>query len=350
MKPPTPDAAARRTATEWLVRLQSPQLTPAQEQAFFAWLNHKPEHQQAYIEAEQHWQALGVVEGLPHTGANDAPASQYNTTRKDGGSSNSKIIRARGRWYRRPQALAATCAGLAVLLLLQLWPATKTTHYQTRTGERQQVKLADGSDIVINTNSRLQVELKTQHRLVQLENGEAFFNITPDPQRPFVVATPTGSVRVLGTSFNVRASARETVVTVAHGRVGVAGHMPVDALVAADFNAETQLLKNQQITLAADRTDSQPRRVDAQAVTTWRQGRQVYNGERFIEVVADLSRYFPGDIKLGDRSLENIEIVAVIDLQNKASAIAALESAFSVVAVEESAGLVVLYPSGQLHE
>lgn len=326
----TPDDITTRTATEWLVRLQSPQLTAAQRRAFFAWLRQRPQHQRAYIDAERHWQRLAALENLP-------PATQA-------GAAAAAVS-----WYRRPAAIAATFAGFVLILALQLWSDIDGVRYQTETGQQQRVKLADGSRLHLNTDSSLAVKLQRQQRLVVLQKGEVFFDISPDQERPFVVQMPLGSVRVLGTRFTVRSSDTASVITVIEGRVGVSRHgdsaaVDIDKLVAADFQPEALLTGDQQLTLAAGAGSVRLQQVDAAAAASWREGRQVYNGERFAAVVADLSRYFSGEIRLGNESLEDIEVVAVIDVRRKDRAIAALESAFNVVAVEKAADLVVLYP------
>jgi transmembrane sensor len=81
--------------------------------------------------------------------------------------------------------------------------------------------LPDRSVVTLNRKSSLLVndELRSQKRTVRLE-GEAFFHITPDKDRPFVISTPQGvDITVLGTSFNVKAYADFTEVIVETGRV-----------------------------------------------------------------------------------------------------------------------------------
>jgi transmembrane sensor len=83
--------------------------------------------------------------------------------------------------------------------------------------------LNDGSSVVLNTNTQLQIpkSFDRNNRTVKL-NGEAFFDVSPDSTRPFVIDAGIGQVTVLGTSFQVKAySGSDLEVFVESGRVEV---------------------------------------------------------------------------------------------------------------------------------
>ena len=324
----TPHQSSRQVATQWLVKLQSPHLSEEQQQDFFVWLDESPEHQQAYIEAETLWDSLGVVEQLAQ-GTESAPE-----------------IKAVARpWYLYPQAISACVLGLVALLLVQLWPMGETGQYQTAVGEQRQVALSDGSNIHLNTDSQLTIELLDNSRLVTMKQGEAFFTVSRDPNRPFIIKTPNGLVRVLGTRFNVRTTTSKTVVTVEQGKVGLTQSAAQEEISAIDYQPQQTLSANQQATLTRSSLSAKPAQVDSATLSSWRQGKQVYNDQTFADVVEDLNRYFDGEIILGDTSLAKIRLVAVLDLKDKNSAIAALESTLNVVAINESEKKTVLYPA-----
>lgn len=123
-------------------------------------------------------------------------------------------------------------AGLALLLgagfaLAKTWlfkPRELVLTYIS-TDHRRRLRLPDGSIAWLNAHSRLRYggvgpAPARGHRAVQL-TGEAYFEVVPNPTRPFVVSTTTARVRVTGTAFNVRAYAAEdsVEVSVTHGRV-----------------------------------------------------------------------------------------------------------------------------------
>ncbi|MBB6499272.1 FecR domain-containing protein [Pedobacter cryoconitis] len=84
----------------------------------------------------------------------------------------------------------------------------------------KQIKLEDGTIVTLNANSRLQYfkQLASDKRQVKLE-GEAFFEVTKNPARPFIIEAGQGKVKVLGTSFNVNTDSSKVEVVVRTGKV-----------------------------------------------------------------------------------------------------------------------------------
>jgi len=84
----------------------------------------------------------------------------------------------------------------------------------------KQIKLEDGTIVTLNANSRLQYfkQLAADKRQVKLE-GEAFFEVTKNPARPFIIEAGQGKVKVLGTSFNVNTDSSKVEVVVKTGKV-----------------------------------------------------------------------------------------------------------------------------------
>ncbi|SHN10255.1 FecR family protein [Cyclobacterium lianum] len=99
---------------------------------------------------------------------------------------------------------------------------------QTQEGQRSAITLSDGSVVRLNQNSRFEFpeSFSGDYRQVKLD-GEAFFDIKANPEKPFVVQTGDAEVQVLGTSFNVNTD-QATEVTVASGKVRVADKHSLD--------------------------------------------------------------------------------------------------------------------------
>lgn len=134
-------------------------------------------------------------------------------------------------------AIAAILAGSVFCLPLIL--PSDLPAYQTAMGETREVSLPDGSIIVLNEGSSLQLErsfVKGTGRMVVLQ-GEAFFDIQSNPDDPFIIQTNETKVEVLGTEFFLRAYPKEdsTVLKVEEGLVRF-----------ADKNAELLVEANQQ--------------------------------------------------------------------------------------------------------
>src|SRR2546429_8869198 len=112
-----------------------------------------------------------------------------------------------------PILVVAVLAGWAGLLRPT---AEFLTHsYATATGEVRHITLPDGSIVYLNTQTRLRWTGTQHDRRVSLESGEAFFDVVPDPLRPFRIALARSEIRVLGTRFDVyRKSSGKVLVTV----------------------------------------------------------------------------------------------------------------------------------------
>ncbi len=122
---------------------------------------------------------------------------------------------------RLGRLLAAAAAAVLLLLLWQPWtrgtrPAAPPLVYETGPGEQRVVELPDGSRAILNEASRLTCRgdwSSASSRALQL-SGEAFFEVEERPRQPFLITAGDAEVRVLGTSFNVRAYPEENTTEV----------------------------------------------------------------------------------------------------------------------------------------
>lgn len=95
-------------------------------------------------------------------------------------------------------------------------PPVTYSQYSTKKGERKEIQLSDGSVVMLNVASILRVasDFGVKTRNVQLQ-GEAFFHVSKDKTRPFIIKTGKIYTRVVGTSFNINAYTDENMISVA---------------------------------------------------------------------------------------------------------------------------------------
>lgn len=127
---------------------------------------------------------------------------------------------------RRMAAAVVLLVGLGILISYFIGPAeTPMVTAITAAGQQREIRLPDGTTVVLNEESRLSYPEKFAggNRLVTFE-GEGFFRVASDASAPFLIELPSAEVRVLGTAFNVRAYPEEgfSEVEVAEGRVEMA--------------------------------------------------------------------------------------------------------------------------------
>lgn len=213
--------------------------------------------------------------------------------------------RSRRRWLHRGLAAAVLLAmvGSATLVHERIDDRDRVLHV-TQLAQHVTDTLEDGSRMDIGAGTRVVSHYNEHAREVEVEKGEVFFEVAKDPQRPFVVRAGNVSARAIGTAFNVRTGVNRTVVTVSHGLVEVRSQRWFDLDLSDD---ERRALAGPGEQVIYDKTNGRLRveQVDAQVVTSWRQGRQTFRfvNEPLADVVAYLNRYSKRKIIIRDEAL-----------------------------------------------
>jgi transmembrane sensor len=204
-----------------------------------------------------------------------------------------------GRMRRLALAAAIFAAMLGGLVLhARLFGGT---HYVTAIGGIQSVPLADGSRITLNTDTSIRVLLSHDERRIQLERGEAFFEVAKDEARPFIVDASTHRVVVLGTKFSVRINHDDIEVVVTEGCVSVASlepHSVCAGAIARTSKAHLDVRSN------ANR--------DAEKLLSWRHGNLVFEGTPLADAVAEFNRYHPRKIFIEDPSIAATPVGGIV--------------------------------------
>jgi len=121
---------------------------------------------------------------------------------------------------RAPWALAASVVlGLTIAVAVYQLERPPPNRFSTVIGGLEAVPLADGSRVTLNTDSELQVSLEPTERVVNLNHGEAYFEVAKDNRRPFIVNAGNKRVIAVGTQFSVRREGENVQVIVTEGTV-----------------------------------------------------------------------------------------------------------------------------------
>jgi ferric-dicitrate binding protein FerR (iron transport regulator) len=245
-------------------------------------------------------------------GSDEAVANEADGFLRLDGQSPSHFAWLRGQNGRRGftvawgvvAAIVAVACALTALETIHPWYRTRADRtpqvtYETGSAEQKTISLQDGSVMVLGAVSKVTMDLTNQTRTVALERGEALFKVARDPHRPFVVLAGRGSIRALGTEFNVLREAERVVVTVSEGSVLVAPSDPGSPTPATqnDTSSQAQWLPTavkpgQQITYEQDGRASAIEHADPKVATAWTTGRLQYLRQPLREVIADVNRYW----------------------------------------------------------
>lgn len=296
-------------AIAWLARLNSAELSAAQEQEFMRWLHASALHQAAYIKAEDLWQR------------GEALARVTEPQKKSLGLGSWLLSGAGQQW-----ALAGVCMFAIVMGSMTYLNRDQTSSYQTAMGEQRSFQLQDGSQITLNSNSQLTLTFNPKSRTASLSQGEVFFDVKKD-QRPFDVLISQGMVRVLGTHFSVYQFALDARVTVIEGKVALG-----QKTTATDFKPAVVLQANQRLTLQQALAGKAPETLNANSALAWRKKQLVFQDQSLNQIIAELKRYYPDAIELASPELGERKVTAVIKLTDSQSTLTTLAQSLNLQA------------------
>lgn len=180
-------------------------------------------------------------------------------------------------------------------------------------GEIFQLRLQDGTKVWLNAASKLkfpkQFNTSENNRVVYLE-GEAFFDVTTNKEKPFIVKTKGIDVEVLGTQFNVSSYTNDPTIytTLIEGSV---------ALNATSNSKKiTTLVPNDQVVFTKMNNSYKKRKVDTHVYTAWMNRKMIIENESFASVIHKLERAYNVTIASNNEQLNNTRFTGEFDVEN----------------------------------
>ncbi|ORM61971.1 histidine kinase [Pantoea rodasii] len=297
-------------AIHWLLRQQEG-LTPAEEAAFQRWLN-IPAHQAEYQDLSGLWQQTAQIPVASVTHLRPAPAP-------------------RRLW--RPVLAGCALLLLAAVLYFPLRnefaAPTYSASWHTGRGEMRTVELPDGSRVSLDAGTRLNVRYFANRREVDMPQGQAFFQVTHNPQQPFNVLSGPSRVTVVGTEFSVRylphtMSGDGTYVAVSAGavRVGPRENWQNRWWRAMQHLHLPQAQRHITVLRASERslTDAQGRLISrsslpAESIAAWRDDRIVLDNTRLDMALAEFARYRDVSLVLNSPGVAALRVSGSFDTE-----------------------------------
>ena len=264
----SPLTRAQAEAAEWLTRLGNRSITNDTAREFRDWRD-DPANDAAYEEAEAFWEASGEHAADPGImEMTEAALARGELARRP--------------WHRRPAVVWSTVmACLAVAGVGIAFGVAMPHSYSTGRNDQQVVQLDDGSKVHLNVNSKVEVRFTRGERHIRLARGEAFFEVTHDALRPFIVEADQTRVRAVGTKFDVRDRGSDVQVTLLEGQVRV----QQDAQPSG-----WTLAPNERLVLP-DSGAVRKAPVDATQTVSWTTGRLAFKDTPLADAVAEVNRY-----------------------------------------------------------
>ena len=300
---PQPQDLVQTQALDWLMRNQSDSFTESERQRFNEWLNQDMSHQQAYEMLEAQWQWM-------------EPFKTANFSARSAALKYRKSIR---QFYKYGAA-----AGVIIAIALGIFhpngglgmPHT----YMTTQGGHQNITLADGSRVDLNTDTELRVYFNYWQRNVELIKGEAFFTVVHNTERPFQVQAGSGHIRDLGTAFDVYIKPERVIVAVQEG------------LVEVETTSKRELSAGHQLAFTDTGNFNTLQDSDIAELIGWREGNLVFHNKRLEEVLADIARYHDKRIYLKNKQLAELKVSGTFKIAKLDDMLTAISTILPVTA------------------
>jgi transmembrane sensor len=349
-------AAVAQQAGTWFVAHRAGSLDYAERAAFVAWLKASPIHVEEY---------LGVaLIARDLAAAVDDPALSLDSVlelgRADvsaGVASIEPAVPARARTVartgglRRWPAIAMAAAASVAFAAVAWWvvgagilavPAT----YETARGEQGIWKLADGSELRLNTDSAATARFTREDRLVELERGQAHFRVARDAMRRFRVVAGDVEAIAIGTQFEVYRLRGTTVVTVSEGEVSVLiGHAP-GASPGGEPDRAQRVNAGFQLRIDADSDSAQPMPVDLSQSLAWLQQKIAFEHRPLGDVADEFNRYAQVPLEIADPALRALPVSGVFETDDMESFVAFLETLDGVRVVRTADKVLIMRVRG----
>lgn len=316
---PTPEQI--EAAARWRLRLRS-DASVETASAYMEWLKISPAHEFAAAEVETF--DLVATEALCGQGpAAPAPAREKRQRPALGPAQFRRLAAA---------VLVAVCA--IFLLAYDDHISNLTADAVTYAGEQEDVQLADGSRLQLNTKTSIDVSMTDSARQVRIRQGEVFFDVAKGDPRPFLIEAGDARIRVVGTQFIVHKLPDRVQVTVVKGIVSLAAEAAPDSTIS--------LVANTQGFVEGGQVQRQVN-PDIEVATAWRDGHIVFYGAPLGEVMAELSRYRDAPIWISSNSLRAREVSGVFLTGDIEGALRTIEKSLGVKATRLPGGTLMFF-------
>lgn len=289
-------------AADWFARLDSGEITASEMERFERWRADQPAHATAFAKMEAAWEAMDadMLHPMP-------PVRGIRAGRRDRRIPHPPRSRIRA-WTGGAIAASLVCA---VTFATDL-PLRFRSDALTATGEVRSIALPDGSIATLDTATAIAFD--AQGRNVRLLKGQAAFRVAPHAGRPFSVTSGDIVATALGTRFIVRHLRDETDVAVTEHSVRMAS------------NRQSVIVREGEFARYRPDAIGAPHGIVTADVDSWTRGRIRVVNRPLGEVVAELSRYHAGYIRLLGDDIARRPVSGTFDIGDPVAAIDTIQS------------------------
>ncbi len=295
-------------ALEWFVRMKDEPVSEEDRLAFETWLAISPSHPVFYDRARTLWDRFDIVK------------PEYDR------------LRPSERVQRRNFLIGGLVALIAAPTAYVLNRPDLFAGFTTDIAERRSFTLPDGSAVELGGYSALSLQFTDAERRLILHRGQAFFQVAPDRNRPFVVQADMGDIQALGTAFDVKMLLDLVTVSVVEHSVAVKASRTDPVVVKSGWQVSY-----------GDNGILPATQIDVPLVQAWRHDRIVFEDAPLRRVLAELERYRRGKIILMDNSIGDIPVTAVFETRHAEHALRTIAETLPIRVLNTDGYIAVVY-------
>jgi len=314
---------------QWLLRLRDDHATDKDVAEWLSWYESDERNTEAFDSMQEFWRQTGRLATGPDGARRIARLGQ---------------MQSRPRW----PAAVGIAAGLlltvgAALFSVQRFRPQNVSHAVNPVALVRHTRLPDSSSVDLAANSSVAVEYTAAQRTLDLQRGEAFFSVSPNHARPFVVKASGLRVRAVGTKFNVRQADDRVIVTVAEGAVDVyAGDANEQRSDSPAAGGALRLTAGNEVTWVVGTGKRVVRATDPERALAWRYGRLEYIDEPLSAVVADVNRYSSRKLIIDDPSVARLTYTGTVLIGSIDEWLRAMPEEFPIKVIAEDSSFAIV--------
>lgn len=307
--------------------------TDEEKRELIRWCNASAENKRVFSELKEIWQITGKLHAdfVP-----DTSSAWEKVTNKVSKIENELNSKSRNLTWYFSRVAAVFVIGFVLYFLFDLSSSPKLTFDSISSAEfKKEVDLPDGSKVWLNKNTELEYvsKFEGETRLVKL-NGEAYFEVISNSEKPFIIESKFSRIQVLGTSFNYRAYSyqNENFVIVNSGKVEFSD---------ADQNQRLILIKGEKGELNVEENSIKKYVNDNQNYMAWQTGILIFRNETFDEIISDLSDFYSQTFVFNNSKIKSARLTVKFDNEELEDVLNILERTIDVTFHKSSEKIII---------
>lgn len=330
-------------ACEWIAKLETGDLSEQERASFKEWMSRSPAHCQAMTKMANLSSDINIIAHMADSLDKSVLLNKPQT-----------LPAKRGSLFTIPKfAFVAVAMMISFSYLYDFYQDITKYPYMitTKVGGFKEIILSDGSKVKLNTNSQVEIDYNSDERKIRLIKGEAFFDVSHNPKRPFIVMAKNRIVRAVGTAFGVRLKEKALEVLVSDGRVELKEIARLEKELTLSKSNDEQANKQlpdlspiessslvyldagQSISLSEETNDADINSKTEREIVrelSWHEGLLDFSNTPLPEVISEVTRYTSLKIEIVDAELNDLAFGGIIPTGRTEALFEALSFSFNI--------------------